>query len=211
MSTPSGQPGQMGGFTNGGYGGLKQPQSANPNGYGGPDMRYGDVNPGVNMGYAAQNLPGTPFSYQEQAAGLYGTPFQSDPNQYGRWNWANQGWGPGTPSTPGAPGSPPIPPGTPPPGNPGSPPIPPGPGAPPPQTGGGNPAAVDSRSLFGGMSRDQQMAQPYNPGVPTQGDIWSNPAFANQMAGYNGGTLGGPTQKFVVHPKGRGGVRGLLG
>ncbi len=169
MSTPQGQSGYQ----------LQQPPSANPNGYGGPNMRYGDpIGSTSNWGYAQQNLPNTPFSYQEQAAGLYGTPFQSNPNQYGRWNWASQmpppqqqpgnvggGYQPG-------PGAPPIPPGTPPAGN----------GM--PQTGG----APGGPGLFG-MTKDQQQSTQYNAGVPQTGDIWSNPAFANVAAG-SGGLFG---------------------
>lgn len=179
MSTSSGQSGYS----------LQQPNPANPNGYGGPNMRYGDTNVDRNMFYANQNLPGTPFSYQQQAAGLYGTPFQSNPNQYGRWNWASQP-GAGAAAQPGGyqpgPGAPPIPPGTPPPGNLGSPPIPPS-----------STAQPQAQGLFN-MSRDEQMNAPYSQAAIAQGmnqggDIWSNPAFANAVAGAGSGGLFGPS------------------
>ncbi len=156
----------------------------NPNGYGGPGMRYGDTNSSTNLGYAQQNLPGTPMVYQQQAAGLYGTPYQSDPNQYGRWNWANQSGGnssmPGT-GTPYIPpvngGQPPIPPGTPPPT---------GGGQPPPQTGGGQPPPG-------------QPPQPTQSPIAGGGDIAS---FANSLVGMPGGSIGGPQNAFVMHPQG---------
>ncbi len=157
----------------------------NPNGYGGPGMRYGQPSGDpTNMQYAAQNLPGTPYAYQQQAAGLYSTPYQSDPNQYGRWNWANQMGGgnssmPGT-GTPYIPpvngGQPPIPPGTPPPT---------GGGQPPPQTGGGQPPPGQP--------------QPTQSPIAGGGDIAS---FANSLVGMPGGSIGGPQNQFVMHPQG---------
>lgn len=173
---------------------LQQPTAANPNGYGGQNMRYGDpIGSPSNWGYAQQNLPGTPFSYQEQAAGLYGTPFQSDPNQYGRWNWASQMQPPGNPNTP-APGNPP-----------GNPYIPPG--TPPPATGGGSTQQPDPNAVGAGgqpgssiftQSHGEQMATPYSQAAVAQGmnqggDIWSNPAFANLAAASGGGSLFGPS------------------
>ncbi len=185
-------------FSSPSYGSMNTQQ--NPNGYGGPGMRYGQPSGDPsNMQYAAQNLPGTPYSYQQQAAGLYSTPFQSDPSQYGRWNWASQ-------YHPNQGGQPPIPPGTPPPA--GTPPIttppgssgggvtpPAGGGQPPPTGGNGNPGQPQGYQGMFGLSDSQMQGVQRNPGAPSGGDIWTNPAFANVAGGTGGGGLFGATDQ----------------
>ncbi len=209
--------------TNGGYsnpGGMQNPVGSvygqtpvQIPAWGGPQLRWGDVNPGVNAGYAGLAMPGTPPSYQQMFSGLAGTPWSSNPNQYGRWNWAQQM--PQQTQQPGM-GYPP-PGGQPPPYQPQQ----PAPYQPPaqqqPQPGGvvgadetvfgqppgtatGRPLAPNTNGQFGGAP---SAVNPYAGGngqVPysqaainngmTYGDIWSNPMFANMVAA-GGGRPGG--------------------
>ncbi len=99
MSTPSGQSG--GQYTPGGGqltpGSVYGQTPVQTPAWGGSMLRWGDTEPGVNAGYAAQAMPGTPASYQQMFSGLAGTPWASNPNQYGRWNWAGQMPAPQTP------------------------------------------------------------------------------------------------------------------
>jgi len=170
--------------------------------WGGPNLRWGDTNPGVNAGYAAQAMPGTPFGYQQGFAATAGTPWSSNPNQYGRWNWAGQQAAqpqPGQPYQPPAPYQPPQQPAPyQPPSNPAQPAQP---GTPPPA---GGYSSSTPGTLFT-TSHEQQMNTPYSPAAIAMGmnvgDIWSNPAFANAMAlqaqqnGPGGSIFGGPNSQ----------------
>ncbi len=210
--------------------GKTTPQQNNPLGWGGPQMRWGSTDPGTNMGYASQNMPGATMPNQQSAAGLYGTPWSSNPNNYGRWNWINATQGsqvggqqgqtpytpPGTPPpttqppppTGGAPGTTPPPPAGTPPGT-----TPPTGGMPNGPFGGGvgtQPGTQQPPSNYNGMFglSDQQVASTQrNPGVPSQGDIWSNAAFANAAANSGGGGLFGGSPQQPVIPGGQHGAR----
>lgn len=72
-----------------------------PASWGGPNLRWGSTDPGVNQGYADAAMPGTPSLYRTAFSGAAGTPFASNPMQYGRWNWAGGGAGGGQQPAPG--------------------------------------------------------------------------------------------------------------
>ena len=158
--------------------------------WGGPQLRWGDTNPGVNAGYAAQAMPGTPGSYQQAFSALAGTPWSSNPNQYGRWNWAAQmPQGQQQPQQPQQPYQPYQP-------QPYQPPAPqqPAPYQPPstpstqvPSSGNGS-MPTPTNPYAGGRGNVNYSQAAIDQGL-TQGDIWSNPAFANMVA--NGWSVGG--------------------
>lgn len=172
--------------------------------WGGPNLRWGDPNPGVNAGYAAQAMPGTPASYQQGFSATAGTPWSSNPNQYGRWNWATQGQqGQQQPQQP-APYMPPIQqpaplPYQPAPQQPQQPqqPAPTIPQQPAPTGGtldpingryGSMPTPINPYA--GGNGNTPYSAEAIARGMNV-GDIWSNPVFANMMAAsMHGGSIG---------------------
>ncbi len=171
--------------------------------WGGPNLRYGDVNPGVNAGYAGQAMPGTPASYQQAFSAIAGTPMSSNPNQYGRWNWAaqmpQQGQPPGQPQQPQPQQPPPQQPYQPPPQQPYQPPPQqpqqPAPQQPQPQAPnnpngqyGSMPTPTNPYAGGGGNTAYSADAIRYGMNV---GDIWSNPVFANMMAARVAAGLGG--------------------
>lgn len=166
--------------------GGQQQQPQPNNWWGGQQMRWGGpIGDPNNYMYAQQNLPGATTPNLLAASALYGTPWQGQGvGSYGRWNWA-QGMGQGQQGQPQAPGTPQTP-YTPPPATGGTTPPPAGYGG---GTAPGTNPSTGSR-LFG-LTPDQQASQPLNPGAPTGGDIFSNPAFANAASGTGGGGLFG--------------------
>ncbi len=176
--------------------------------WGGPNLRWGDTNPGVNAGYASQAMPGTPAGYQQGFAATAGTPWSSNPNQYGRWNWAAQM--PQQPQQPGQPQQPYQPPQ----GQPQQPqqpyqpaPYQPAPQQPAPQQPQQNASARLQAQLAalpnGGRGATPTAINPYAGGNGnvtysqaavdqglTTGDIWQNPLFANMIANNHGGGSG---------------------
>ncbi len=168
--------------------------------WGGPNLRWGDTNPGVNAGYAATAMPGTPGGYQQAFSALAGTPWSSNPNQYGRWNWATQ-QGQQQPPQPPSPYTPqPYQPQQPAPYQPQQPqqPSPYQPQQPQPAAPAGDQSAQqirnsinNGRGFFANAQAGADRNDVYSPEAIAKGmnvgDIWSNVAFANAMAAQNTG------------------------
>ncbi len=151
--------------------------------WGGPGLRWGSTDTGTNSGYAAQAMPGTPGGYQQGFAATAGTPWSSNPNQYGRWNWLNQQPQQGQPPPQGQPYQPP------PPQNPYQPPPqqyqpPPQQATPSPQVpSSGTGAMPTATNPYAGGAGNVNYSQAAIDRGMNVGDIWSNPAFANAVAG----------------------------
>ncbi len=170
-------------------------QSAGPNQtaspadwWGGQNMRYGGpIGTPSNWTSAQQNLPGASDPNLLAATAMYGTPWQGNGvGSYGRWNWAqpqSAGQGQQGGGYQSGPGVPLIPPGTPPPAGTGT----------PTSVGGNGTGGVPSGVGLFGMTQDQQMGTARNPGAPSGGDIFTNPAFANAVQGQGGNGLFGPS------------------